>query len=176
MKKIEVIWPWKMLYKNSIKDDKMNLEDGQIWFNNQGKKGTYEKQGSPFCLPVFSHTFLMLKDMLYHTVDACSLVGNGADSLCLPVPVLSLGSCLLLHDNTACWSQLGSGLSQALWYSANPVPLPRQCISARLVRILSSNLKHFLTVEDFGEREEQLIQSLLSLHGLGALSLSALQT
>lgn len=159
----------------------MNLEDGQIWFNHQGKKGTYEKQGSPFCLPVFSRTFLMFTGILYDRVAVCavmafcSVVGNGAASLCMPIPGLCLGSCLLLHDNTACWSQPGTGLSQAPWYSAIPVPFPRQCISARLVWILSSNLKPFLTVEDLSG-EEQLIQSLVSLHGLGALSFSALQT
>lgn len=36
-----------MLYKYSIKDDKMNLEDGQIWLNNQGKKELLEDKDLP---------------------------------------------------------------------------------------------------------------------------------
>lgn len=101
----------------------------------------------------------------------CSVVGNGTASLCLPILGLCPGSCLLLHGNTSCWSQPGSGLSQAPWYSANPVPLPGLCISGSLVWILSSNLKPFLTAENLG-REKQLIQSLLSLLGLGATNLA----
>lgn len=41
-----------MLYKNSIKDDKRNLGDGQIWFNNQEKKGTSERKDLLSCLVV----------------------------------------------------------------------------------------------------------------------------